>query len=266
MLKLKRPLVFFDLETTGVDVKTDRIVQMAIVRMEPGEDGGVYVFEKHWLLNPQKMIPAMATAVHGITNEAVAGLPAFGCVAEEIMDFFHDADVCGYNIDRFDIPLLMAEFERAGFPDGGAFVEGAVIDTMKIFQARFRHTLECAHRLYVGEVLEGAHDAMADAVACRSVLIGMLNEYPDLPREPEALAKAKLSPDYVDREGKFIWLGDQAVFSFGEKTRNRTLREVAQNDRGFLQWMLTKDFPPDTLAIVRKAMKGEFPQREDEQC
>ena len=262
MLELKRPLVFFDLETTGIDVATDRIIQIAVVRLEktPHVDNFTRT-EEMWLVNPVVTIPEAATAIHGITNEDVADMPTFAEVSEEIAWWFRDSDVCGHNVIRFDIPLLENEMKRAG---NDFHVYGGVIDTLRIFQARFRHTLECAHRLYAGTWFEGAHDAGNDTDALVAILDGMLKEHPDMPREPGEIASTPPSPDYIDAEGKFIWVSGEAVFSFGGKTKGRMLKEVAKNDRGFLQWMLSQDFDATTKAIASDALVGEFPVCKEE--
>jgi len=256
-LRLERPLVFFDLETTGVNVDTDRIVQVAVTKISPlgGPNRGLEAYV--WMVNPDIPIPETASAVHGITDEDVAGLPSFGDVASDISALFVGSDVCGHNIIRFDIPLLENEMRRVGQPFR---IDGGIIDTLRIFQARFRHTLECAHRLYTGEPMQGAHDAGNDVEALINVLSGMLREYPDMPNEPGELSRTPPSPDYIDAEGKFIWVSGEATFSFGAKTKGRTLKDVAKSDRGFLQWMLGQDFDESTLSIVRGALSGSFPE------
>jgi DNA polymerase-3 subunit epsilon len=258
-LVLERPLVFFDLETTGVDVLNDRIVQIAIRRLVPGPMVVGDADNITWLVNPMIHIPESATAIHGITNDDVAGEPTFAEIANDVADLFHGADVCGHNIIRFDIPLLSQEMKRAGVPFA---ISGSVVDTLRIFNARFRHTLECAHRLYVGTPMEGAHNARADVQAVSDILIGMLGEYDDLPNEPGLLAKTPPSPDYVDAEGKFLWYGQEVVFGFGSKTLGRPLKEIAKTDPSFLQWMLRQDFDETTMKIVRNALANRFPVRE----
>jgi len=257
MIELKRPLVFFDLETTGIDVVTDRIIQIAVVRLvECPNTTTIFRTKEMWLINPGVPIPESSSAIHGITDKDVSEMPTFGEVAAEVAEWFRDADVCGHNVIRFDIPLLENEMKRAGIPFQ---VYGGVIDTLRIFQARFRHTLECAHRLYAGTWFEGAHDAGNDTDALVAILDGMLKEHPDMPREPGEIASTPPSPDYIDAEGKFIWVSGEAVFSFGGKTKGRMLKEVARNDRGFLQWMLAQDFDATTKAIASNALVGDFP-------
>jgi len=264
-LELKRPLVFFDLETTGVDVEKDRIVQIAVLRLgsvanELTEGIGIDCDgwsrrEDMWLVNPCVHIPEGASAVHGITDEDVKDMPAFSDISKEVAEWFKDADVCGHNVIKFDIPLLENEMARAGI----AFeVDGGVIDTLRIFQARFRHTLECAHRLYAGTWFEGAHDAGNDVDALVKILYGMVEEYPDMPNEPGVLASTPPSPDWIDAEGKFIWINGEATLNFS-KNKGQTLKEMFRVDQGFLQWMLGQDFDVTTLRVVRRALKGEFP-------
>ena len=140
-------------------------------------------------------------------------------------------------------------------------VDGGVIDTLRIFQGRFRHTLECAHRLYAGTWFEGAHDAGNDVDALVAILDGMLEECPDMPNEPGLLSRTPPSPDWIDAEGKFIWVGGKATLDFS-KNKGRTLKDMAKNDRGFLEWMLGLDFDATTTRVARRALNGEFPVRE----
>ena len=259
-LKLKRPLVFFDLETTGVNVGTDRIVQIAVTKLTPiAATDQRFRSEKMWLVNPGVPIPETASSIHGITDEDVADMPTFSDISKEVAGWFEGADVCGHNVIRFDIPLLDNEMRRVG---QSFKIDGGVIDTLRIFQARFRHTLECAHRLYEGTWFEGAHDAANDVDALVSILGGMLKEYPDMPNEPGELSRTPPSPDWIDDEGKFIWANGEATLSFS-KNKGQTLKDMARSDRGFLQWMLGQDFDGSTLRVVRKALSGEFPVKED---
>jgi DNA polymerase-3 subunit epsilon len=254
MLVLERPLVFFDLETTGLDVLNDRIVQIAVRLIRP--DFGKW--DRSWIVNPGIHIPESAAAIHGFRDEDVADKPSFSEIAREVACLFAGADVCGHNIIRFDIPLLGQEMKRAGVPFA---ITGGVVDTLRIFRARFRHTLGDAYRLYEGEPMVGAHDALVDVRAVSYILEDMISEYDDLPNEPGLLAKTPPSPDYVDAEGKFLWSGKGAVFGFG-KLAGRSLKEAAKTDPGFLQWMLRQDFDDDTMKVVREALAGRFPVRE----
>ena len=258
-LELKRPLVFFDLETTGVDVEKDRIVQIAITRMVPtSEEDTVRKTEDMWLVNPGIPIPERASAVHGIYDADVEGMPTFSDISEEVAKWFEGADVCGHNVIRFDIPLLENEMKRVG----RAFeIDGGAVDTLRIFQGRFRHTLDCAHRLYEGTWFEGSHDAGNDVDALIAVLHGMLEEYPDMPNEPGLLSRTPPNPNWIDNEGKFVWENGEATIAFS-KNKGRTLKDMVQNDQGFLEWMLGQDFDETTLRVARRALNGEFPVNE----
>ncbi len=260
-LKLERPLVGFDLETTGVDVDKDRIVQIALVRIAP--DGRRATLES--LINPERPIPPGATAVHGISDDDVRDAPTFTQLRPEIEEMFKEADLAGYNSIRFDLPLLQAELKRVG---GFLDLRGVRhLDAMRIFHTKEPRDLTAAYRFYCDRDLTGAHNALADVTATLEVLDAQLGKYADLPREIGELHEY-CNPDegkYLDRQRKLAW-NDQgeAVFTFG-KFRNATLQEAcAQADgRGYLEWILSKDFNEDLKAILREALDGVFPQRED---
>jgi len=253
-LKLKRPLVVFDLETTGADPEVDRIVEFCAVRYLPGDDPEEVL---SLVLDPGVPIPESAAAVHGFTDEAVRGCPRFGDVLDQVEAMFANADVAGYNVKGFDLPLLVREFRRAGLtwePDG------QVVDVLEIFRSRERHDLASACRRYLGQQMEGAHRAQADVLATVMVLQAQLEEYEDLPREPGKLARFKLDPDAVDGQGKLRWQAGEAVFTFG-KLAGMSLAKAVQVDPGYLQWMLGKDFSDELKDILRAALAGRLPVR-----
>jgi DNA polymerase-3 subunit epsilon len=259
-LPLDRPLVCFDLETTGTDVAKDRIVQIAMIRVEPGGERRTL----STLVNPQRPIPPEASAVHGIRDEHVRNAPSFSQLRAEVEEFLDGADLAGFNMVNFDLPLLEAEIRR----EGGRFVARGrrLLDAMRIFHLKEPRNLEAAVRFYCGRELEGAHSAEVDALASLEVLDAQLARYPDLPRDPDAL-HAFCNPDagrWVDRTRKFRW-NDQgeAVFAFG-KHEGRSLREMMTNpqDRGYLEWMLGKDFTEEVKGILKDALGGVFPVRE----
>ena len=259
-LKLERPLVGFDLETTGVDVDRDRIVQIALVRLAP--DGRRATLAS--LVNPRQPIPPQATAVHGITDADVADKPTFAELRPEIEEMLKDADLAGFNSIRFDLPLLQAELKRAG----GLFELRGVrhLDAMRIFHTMEPRNLTAAYRYYCDADLTGAHDALADVNATLDVLDAQLGRYADLPREIDELHRF-CNPDegkYLDRKRKLIWSdGGDAVLTFG-KFNGRTLQEICKvpDGRSYLEWMLTKDFDEDLKGILREALDRVFPQRE----
>ncbi len=252
-LNLVRPLVFFDLETTGVDPASDRIVEIAAVRLEPGGERESRVRR----INPERPIPPGATAVHGIRDEDVREEPTFRQMARSFLDFLDGADLAGFNVARFDLPLLAREFSDCGLDMKAG--ERRVLDAMTIFHRKERRDLSAAVRFYLGHDLEGAHSADADVAATLQVLDAQLARYPDLPRTVEALdAWTRSTPGAVDSGGKLLWRGGEVVLGFG-KHRGRTLREMVTEAPDYLKWILNSDFPADACDIVRGAFDGDFP-------
>lgn len=252
-LKLARPLAFFDIESTGANWKTDRIIDLAVIVLHPDGRREERVFR----VNPGIPIPRAATAVHGIGDDDVKDAPLFAAAADGIEKVFEGCDLAGYNLIRFDIPLLQEEFKRANrtFPMQGR----RVIDAQRIFHKREPRDLTAALFFYRGEVHEGAHGAAADTEATLRVLEGQLERYPDLPAEVEALSDycSPPRPEQIDREGKLVWDADgEPVLNFG-KYRGRKLREVMVEERVYLEWMLRKNFAPEVDEIVARLLRGE---------
>lgn len=255
-IPLSRPLVVFDLETTGTNIQVDRIVEISIVRLGPGGELEV----KTRRINPERPIPPEATAIHGITDADVANQPPFKAVASSLMLYLEGCDLAGYNVQRFDLPLITEEFKRAGLEF--TLADRRVIDVQTIFHKREPRTLEAAYRFYCGKSLSDAHSAEADARATLEVLQGELNKYPDLPRDIDALAaySSLKEANWIDDTGKFKWQGDTAIIGFG-RNAGMPLRDVAANNPGFLGWMINASFPADAVQIARDALAGRFPVR-----
>lgn len=259
-LKLTRPLTFFDLETTGIDVDNDRIVQLALIRVEP--DGARRTFSS--LVDPQRPIPPAATAVHGITDAMVKGQPTITQLRAQLEPLLTGSDLAGYNSIRFDAPLLQAELRRAG---SELDLRGARhVDAMVIFKLMEPRNLAAAYRKYCDKELVGAHSALADTEAALEVLDAQVAFYEAVPADVDAL-HALCNPDegrYVDRGRKFVWNEDgRAVFTFG-KHNGEVLDEVAADarKRGYLEWMLGKDFSEEVKGILREALAGVFPRKD----
>ncbi len=259
-LKLTRPLTFFDLETTGVDVDNDRIVQLALIREEP--DGSRRTFSS--LVDPQRPIPPAATAVHGVTDAMVKGQPTIAQLRGELEPLLTGTDLAGYNSIRFDAPLLQAELRRAG---SELDLRGARhVDAMVIFKLMEPRNLTAAYRKYCDKELVGAHSALADTEAALEVLDAQVAFYAAVPDDVDAL-HALCNPDegrFVDRGRKFIWNDEgHAVFTFG-KHNGEVLDAVAADPRkrGYLEWMLGKDFNEEVKGILREALAGVFPRRD----
>ncbi len=254
LLSLTVPVAFVDVETTGV-LPTDRIVQIAIIRIEP--DGGIETL--HTLVNPERSIPAESTAVHGITDAMVEKSPTFWGLAKPVAKLLGNGAILAAYNGKFDTKMLVAEFERAHVPN--PIAGAALIDPFVMFVRKNPRDL-AAYAAHYGRIpLEDAHDAMADLVATIDGLAGQLEREVDLPRDAQALATWCLperDPGWLDAEGKFVWRDGEARVGFG-KYAGRPLREVARQDAGFLRWMLQKDFNADAKAIARDAINGRFP-------
>lgn len=240
-LVLKRPLVFFDLETTGVDTSKDRIVQFAAIKYFKG-----YVSRQMFLINPERPIPKEATAVHGISNDDIAGKPTFAKVAYLIYSFIKDCDVCTYNGRRFDVPLLWRQLTEAG----RSLPLPLVVDCFSIFKKQLPHKLEAAHKYYVGFDMSGAHDAMADTEATARVFfkqLAILNEFGvSTVEEMSAFCDVE---GQVDLAGKLKRTEYGIVLTFG-KHRDVPIMDVPKS---YLRWCLKENmFAADALEILQK--------------
>ena len=249
-LKLTRPLVFFDLETTGTNITHDRIVEISIVKLMP--DGTVV--ERSRRLNPEMPIPAEATAVHHITDDDVAAEPTFRQVAASLSKLLQGCDIAGFNSNRFDIPLLDQEFHRAGVDfdlNGVRFV-----DVQTIYHKKEPRTLVAAYRYYCGKELEEAHSALADTRATMEVLMAQLDVYDDLPVELDGLSEFANPNRNVDLLGRLIYDDNKReVINFG-KYKGRFAEEVLASDPGYYNWIMQGDFAQNTKnAFTRIKMR-----------
>ncbi len=256
-LVLTRPLVCLDLEATGVLVGHDRIVQIAAASIFPG--GRVTTWSS--LVNPERPIPPAATAIHGISDAMAAGAPTFAQLAPTVEALLSGCDLTGYNVERFDRRLLAAEFRRVGFQDPTAGAH--VIDAYTIFIRREPRSLDAALRFYgVQEGQRQAHEANSDVEATVAVLVAQLKTYPDMPRTVGELHNwlCPSDPNRIDDDGKLVWRDGVATVAFGAQA-GISLADLAATDRGFLEWVLRKDFSDEVKAIVRDALALQFPVR-----
>ena len=246
-LVLDKPLAVIDLETTGTDPKSDRIVEISVLKVMP--DGSrVHRVRR---LNPGVPIPPAATEVHGITDEDVADEPRFANIADSLLAFLEGCDFCGYNLKKFDLRLLYAEFARAG---KSLSLQGrAMVDPLEIFFAYEKRDLAAAVRFYCDREHENGHSAGADVLATAEVLDAMLARYSDLPRTAAGLHQHFKDPNAVDSSGCFVRVAGQVRFAFG-KHRGQPLDAVAHAKPDYLEWMLAQDFFEDTKAVVRQAL------------
>ena len=239
-LNLKKPIVFFDLETTGVDITHDRIVEISIIKVMP--DG--QEIERSRRVNPGIPIPAEATAVHGITNEMVADEPMFKQLAKSLANELTGCDLAGFNSNRFDIPMLDQEFQRAGVKFD--FSKARFVDVQTIFHKKEPRTLSAAYRFYCNEDLEGAHSAACDTRATLEVLKAQLDHYDDLPNDIEELSKFSQQGRSVDFMSRLVYNDkNQEVINFG-KYKGQLAEDVLRRDPSYYDWILKGDFSQNT--------------------
>lgn len=243
-LKLTRPIVFFDLETTGIDIIRDRIVEISILKVYPNGNKE----SKTWLVNPMMPIPKQASEVHGITDERVAGEPTFRELAKQIHGMIKDADLAGYNSDRFDIPLLAEEMLRADIDFD--LKNRVAVDVQTIFHKMEQRTLSAAYKFYCGKELVNAHSASADTNATYEILKAQLDRYPELENNIKVLSEFTYRKQAVDFAG-FIVYNDKGeeVFSFG-KHKGRRVEDIFSEEPGYFGWLLGADFPLYTKKVL----------------
>ncbi|MCJ7467263.1 MAG: 3'-5' exonuclease [Maribacter sp.] len=243
-LKLTRPICFFDLETTGINVARDRIVEISILKIFPNGNKE----SKTWLVNPEMEIPEEAIAIHGISNEKVANEPTFKNLAKEIYKMIKDSDLGGFNSDRFDIPLLAEEMLRSDIDFD--MKHSVSVDVQTIFHKMEKRTLEAAYKFYCDKDLSDAHSAEADTQATYEVLLSQLDRYPELENNIKKLAEFSTHRQFADFAG-FIGLDEEGeeIFSFG-KHKGKKVREVLDNEPGYFGWILNADFPLYTKKVL----------------
>ncbi len=250
-LVLKRPLVAFDTETTGVGDE-DRIVQISLSLHRPLGDPPIRFST---LVNPEMPIPPAATAVHGITNEMVADAPKWRDVMGRVVGMLLGADYTGHSV-RFDLERVRYECSRNEHPWDWEKTDAVVICTLRVQQTVRPNDLKSLYKEATGEDLEGAHDASADVGAAEVVLVDQLTKNLWLPRTVPELAARCRRLDWVDSTGKIVWVLGEACVGFGKKAKGVPLRLV---DRGFLNWIIRENFPADTKKICLDALNGVFP-------
>lgn len=253
-LKTDRPLAFFDIESTGTNVRTDRIIDLAIVKIHPDGRREQHTFR----VNPERPIPPEASRVHGISDADVKDAPVFRQIARQVLEIFEGCDLGGYNILRFDIPMLAEELGRCGVPF--PFEGRRVIDPQRIFHQREPRDLSAALMFYRGKKHDGAHGALDDVVATIEVLEGQFEKYGDLPADVAALSDYcnPRDPSWADGTGKIKWVAGELTINFGSK-QGAKVRDLVAKDPGYLRWMIEKNFPRDTTDLISNALKGKWP-------
>ncbi|MBR3776081.1 MAG: 3'-5' exonuclease [Kiritimatiellae bacterium] len=254
-LKLVRPLVVFDIESTGVSPRKDRIIELAAIKLMPdGEE-----ISKCWLMNPSVPIPPETTAIHGISDEIVKDCPTFADKAEEIFEFFRGCDLSGFNADRFDIPCLEEEFARVGM----AFAPSARkhVDVQRIYHKKEPRDLSAAVRFYLGRNHDGAHGAEADTRATLEVLKAQMAKYSDLPSTVDEMDEYLVphDPMNADRAGTLRWKDGELTINFGKK-KGESLKKLLLNEPNYLKWILKGDFDTEVRMIIKDLLdNGRLP-------
>lgn len=244
-LKLNRPIACLDLETTGTSVTKDRIIEISIVKIFPNGDKDV----KTRKVNPGIPIPPESSQIHGIYDEDVANEPTFAQLANGIKQFIDNCDLCGFNSNKFDLPILTEEFLRAGINID--FKSRSLIDVQQIFYKKEPRTLSAAYKYYCNKELKDAHSAQADAEATIEILYAQVEKYEDLENNVNFLGKFSQGDDFVDYMRRIKLVNGEPVFNFG-KYKEKNLKEVFEKEPSYYDWIMNGDFALDTKNAISK--------------
>ena len=251
-LDLKKPIVFFDLETTGVDVANDRIVEISLMKIFT--DGKEEI--KTMRINPEMPIPPEVTEIHGISDDDVKDEPTFKIVAKDVAKFIEGSDLAGYNSNKFDIPLLAEEFLRVDLDVD--LKKHRFIDVQVIFHKMEQRTLSAAYKFYCKKNLDNAHSAEADTIATYEILKAQIDRYTDLNNDMEELSKFSSHNKNADFAGRIVFNDkDEEVFNFG-KYKGQTVESVLEKDQGYFSWMLNSNFPLYTKKVLTAIKLRKF--------
>ncbi len=259
MIKLSNTVVVLDLETTGVWIEKDKIIEIAMVRCDPAGDQQIYVKK----VNPCIPIPFLVSQLIGITNEDVKDEPPFKDIATEVLNFIGKSDLAGFNIEKFDLPLLERELSETG--QSFHWRDHKVYDAQKVYHLNERRDLDAAYKFYCDKNLDNAHSALADAQATFEILQAQAAKYGNGNASLEALAHYdyRKTAEFYDREQKFRWWNGKLYMMFGKYAKKCSLQEVVQNDRSYLEWILSAKFSDEVKDLVENALNGRFPQIEE---
>lgn len=256
-LNLKKPVVFFDLETTGTNISSDRIVEISMLKIGVNGDEQWYTTR----VNPGMHIPEQSTAIHHITDVDVADKPHFKDIAKNVAAFIEGSDLAGYNSVKFDIPLLAEEFLRANV--NCDLKRSRFIDVQVIFHKREPRTLVAAYQFYCNKNLDDAHSAQGDVTATYEVLKSQLDKYPDIANDMAWLSEyTDTGSNFADFAGRIAYNDKgEEVLNFG-KNKGRSIRELSVTEPGYLSWMLESDFPLYTKKIITEIMLSNKVKRQ----
>ncbi|HDJ33733.1 MAG TPA: 3'-5' exonuclease [Bacteroidetes bacterium] len=251
-LQLKKPIAFIDLETTGINIATDRIVEISILRIDPGGKKDSVTLR----VNPEMPIPPESTAVHGISDDDVADAPTFAQVARNIARMLEGCDLAGYNAGRFDIPLLAEEFLRVNVDVD--LKRCRIVDVQNIFHKMEQRTLSAAYKFYCNKLLEGAHTAEADVRATHEILEAQLDRYGDLENDVEFLSSFSFHNHHADFAGRIIYdENGTEIFNFG-KHKGKPVEKVLKEEPSYYAWMMNGEFPLYTKKVLTEIKLRAF--------
>ncbi|MBF0510907.1 MAG: 3'-5' exonuclease [Candidatus Omnitrophica bacterium] len=256
-MKLTRPLVILDLETTGVWIEKDRIIEIGMIKVLP--EGGQEGYSTR--VNPGMPIPEVVRELTGISDADVKDAPVFSRIAPAVLAFLEGADIGGFNVERFDLPLLAREFSDAGIPF--EYANRTVYDAQKIYHLHERRDLSAAYAFYCHQELKGAHGATADAEATLAILQEQLKRYASSRDDIEGLKDFdyKQLGEFFDNERKFRWWNGDLYMTFGKYAKKEPLRVIAKKDPQYLEWILQKDFSDEVKNMVQDILAGQHPKK-----
>ncbi len=257
-MQVSKPLVVLDLETTGTWIEKDRIIEIALIKVNP--DKSEETFESK--VNPCMPIPPVVSELTGIKDEDVKNAPTFTTIAGKVIEFIGGADLGGFNAERFDIPLLSREFSDAGlkFDLSGR----AIFDAQKVYHLHQKRDLSAAYLFYCHQELNNAHSALADTRATLNILEEQITRYGNGNPHIDALKdfNYRQSSEFFDSDRKFRWWNGELYMTFGKYAKKESLRVVAQKDPGYLNWILDKDFSDDIKLMIQDVLNGRHPKQE----
>ncbi|MDP8230404.1 MAG: 3'-5' exonuclease [Candidatus Gorgyraea atricola] len=255
-MKLPSSLVVFDLETTGTWIEKDRIVEIGMIKLLP--DGSREAYVKR--VNPGIPIPPNVSRIINIVDGDVKDAPRFKDIAKEVQEFIGDSDLGGFNILRFDLPVLEREFFDAGF--SFYWRERNIYDAQKVYHIHEKRDLTAAYRLYCGKNLDNAHSALGDAEATVEIFDAQIKKYGAVEQGIESLKDFdyERSSAYFDKGRKFCWWNGELYPMFGKYGKKKHIKDILKNDRRYLEWVITKDFSEEIKVMIKKALAGELPQ------
>ncbi|HBG60468.1 MAG: hypothetical protein A2Y03_04135 [Omnitrophica WOR_2 bacterium GWF2_38_59] len=255
MLKITKNLVIIDLETTGVWIEQDKIIEIAMIKCLPSRERLTY--DKR--VNPEMNIPKIVTDLTGISNEDISNSPKFREIVNEVLEFIGDADLAGFNVERFDLPLLKREIEDAGLKFD--WQNRNIYDAQKVYHINEKRDLSAAYEFYCKKNLENAHSALADTTATLEILEAQIEKYCSPTDGINALSEFNYrnNVEFYDEEGKFRWWNGKLYMMFGKYAKKYTIQEIAKRDKGYLEWISSANFSSEIKDLADKALQGKFP-------